>query len=185
MNIKQLLDENHFLSVIQLVEKQRVSLFKSLTRCGIDFSTKTKSEIVSQLFESAMFKHYTEQNVNIERAGSDSMKPDLYFTDTNTPLEIKTTKGDYWIGGSYSKREGDFLLVSWEENNKKPIYFVTHVKLYKSDWADQGSKFYGTKFTKKDLLKNKTKTILMGDIVTNDRGIKLVKESILDMVKGR
>jgi hypothetical protein len=185
MNIKKLLNKENFLGIIRLVEKQRMSLFRSLKRNGIEFSTKTKSELVSQLFESAFYNHFNDKNINIERAGSDSLKPDILFSDTNTPLEIKTTKGEYWIGGSYSKREGDFLLVSWEEVNRKPTYFVTHVKLRKDDWADQGDKFYGTKFTKKDLLKNETKTILMGELSEANGKIKLIKESIINLVKNK
>jgi hypothetical protein len=183
MNIKNLLDKENFLSIIRLVEKQRISLFRTLKRNGIDFSTKTKSELVSQLFESALYNHFNESDIKVERAGSDSLKPDILFPETNTPLEIKTTKGEYWIGGSYSKRDGDYLLVSWEEVDKKPIYFVSHVKLKKEDWADQGDKFYGTKFTKKDLIQNDTKTILMGELIELNGRIKLIKESIKDLVK--
>ena len=164
MNIKQLLDEENFLNIIRLVEKRRLSLFRTLSRNGISFPTKTKSELVSQLFESALYNYFQEKDINIERAGSDSLKPDILFTDTETPLEIKTTKGDYWIGGSYSKREGDFLLISWDDSGKQPNYFVSHVKLNKEDWASQGDNFYGTKFTKKDLSKKDTTTILMGEL---------------------
>ena len=182
MNIRKLLSKENFIDIIQLVEEKRIYLFRSLEEYGINFTTKTKSELISQLFESSLYEYFQGKGVNTERAGSDSLKPDILFTDTNTPLEIKTTKGDYWIGGSYSKRSGDFLLVSWDDEDQIPVYFISHVKLEKKDWATEGENFYGTKFKKKELMNNKTAIILMGDLIEQNRGIKMIKQSIKDVM---
>ena len=58
----------------------------------IPFNTRLRSEIISSLFEIETAKYYKQTGHNIKNAANDQ-EPDLFFLDSNTPLEIKVKIG--------------------------------------------------------------------------------------------
>ena len=78
-------------------------------------SNKLKSEIISNLFETQAAYY-----LNAIQAKSDR-EPDLLID--GKPLEIKVTnaknnriKSVKWMGGKYSKRTSDYILIMWNYN---------------------------------------------------------------------
>ena len=58
-------------------------------------------------------------------------------------MEIKTAKTvGVWRGGEYSKRESDYLLVSYDDSGEDMKWFVFFVNLKKGDWTSSGSNSY-------------------------------------------
>lgn len=127
---------------------------------GARMSAKLRSEILSAFLE-----------VNFERyvpgaaAGYGDNEADVYLK--GTPLEIKTAfKARQWRGGEYSKRKGDFLLVSWDWTEHGVVWFAVHSLLTASDWVSSGSaNYYATSITL-DAALQRDSTILVGNVRT-------------------
>ena len=66
-------------------------------------------------------------------------------------MEVKNTSTDTgWRGGKYSKRPGDYILVSFDKDEEK--VFVALAALTEDDWTRPSSdNYYGTTFTAGDL----------------------------------
>jgi hypothetical protein len=81
-------------------------------------------------------------------------------------LEIKTAKTTHvWRGGEFSKRESDYLMVSYDDSGTDLKWFFLHTYLLESDWKSSGSgNYYATTVDLNDILK-KDYTILIGDVV--------------------
>ena len=82
-------------------------------------SNKLKSEVISNLFESKAEEYFNSINIPVRACQSDR-EPDLYFLTDNKPLEIKVTRTTNaitnklkWMGGKYSKRTSDYILIMW------------------------------------------------------------------------
>ena len=75
-------------------------------------SDKNKSEDISSLLETAM-----EDLIEGAVAPKVDSEPDIRLN--GDPVEIKTSSGETWRGGAYSKRGGHFVFVTWElgDNN--------------------------------------------------------------------
>ena len=91
------------------------------------------------------------------------------------PVEIKTTSGECWFSGTFSKREGWFIFVSWmidEEN--RPAFFIAGKPLKKEDWTPSSSdSYYATTYDKKKLYKNRDEvTFYHGYLEAYDWGKK-------------
>lgn len=137
----------------------RLSIFKSVVEYDA-LSTKLKSELISNMFEASFAKVVP----NTLSPCKDN-EPDLYID--NTSLEIKTAKTtNVWRGGEYSKRESDYLLVSYDDSNKDVKWFVLHSYLFESDWKSSASdSYYATTIDIDDIVKHKEYEILIGDTI--------------------
>ena len=113
-------------------------------------SAKNKSEDISSLLETAM-----EDLIEGAVAPKVDSEPDIRFN--GDPIEIKTSSGETWRGGAYSKRGGHFVFVTWElSNNNTPSFFIAGIDLIESDWKLSKSKnYYATTFGKKELYDNR------------------------------
>jgi hypothetical protein len=129
-------------------------------KLGARMSAKLRSEIISALLENNM-----ERYIPHARAGTSDREADVYIQ--NVPLEIKTAfNARDWRGGEYSKRRGDFLLISWTVTTTNELaWFAVHTLLTEQDWKSSGSQnYYATTVTLDAVLQNGQSTVLIGDI---------------------
>jgi hypothetical protein len=134
--------------------------FKTL-KTAVEYSTistKLKSELISNILEAAFSSVIPE----VEAPFSDN-EPDLWVM--GTPLEIKTAKTScIWRGGEFSKRESDYLMVSYDDSGDELKWFFLYTYLMESDWKSSGSgNYYATTIDLNDILK-KDCQILVGDL---------------------
>ena len=140
-----------------------------------------KSSILSNLFESQAAKYFNSIHVPVRVCESDR-EPDLTFTDTNRPCEIKVTGLDHpfsnrlkWMGGKYSKRSSDYILIAyhyspmnnslWEKEPSTIKYFITKTYIDENEWKriDNGNEnYYATVFSSDDL-RTKDHEVLVGE----------------------
>ena len=140
-----------------------------------------KYSILSNLFESQAAKYFNSINVPVRVCESDR-EPDLTFTDTNRPCEIKVTGLDHpfsnrlkWMGGKYSKRSSDYILIAyhyspmnnslWEKEPSTIKYFITKTYIDENEWKriDNGNEnYYATVFSSDDL-QTKDHEVLVGE----------------------
>ena len=139
----------------------------------IPFNTRLRSEIISSLFEIETAKYYKQTGHNIKNAANDQ-EPDLFFLDSNTPLEIKVTKSKKnikWMGNKISKRESQFILIVWEENSPNLItsekglkFYITTVYLTPEDWTGKNDGYtYHASFLSYNNIRDKNRTDLVGN----------------------
>ena len=126
-----------------------------------------RSKLISNLFETQSAEYFNSIGIKTKPCTNDK-EPDLLFVDTNESCEIKVTsseKNKSWMGGEYSKRNSEYILISW-------VYRESHGSLYgvepeslrfsvintyitQDEWVSCGKNFSGTKITEKDLLSKK------------------------------
>ena len=136
-------------------------------------SNKLKSEIISNLFESQSAYY-----LNGIQAKSDR-EPDLIID--GKPLEIKVTntksnniKKVKWMGGKYSKRTSDYILVMWNYNPTSNTlygiesegikYNIIKTYIHEDDWStvdNNRDNYYATIFDTNKVL-NREYEILVG-----------------------
>ena len=142
----------------QVVEEanNRFKIFKSVVDYG-SLSTKLKSELISNMLEASFSKVVPD----VVSPFSDG-EPDLYVK--GTALEIKTAKTTHtWRGGEFSKRESDYLLVSYDDSGDDLKWFFVHAYLMESDWKSSGSdSYYATTIDLNYVMESKEYQILMG-----------------------
>lgn len=151
--------------VVDIISKYMVPVMKEVERrwriinklTGGFLSTKLKSEIISCLFGSVY--HDTVPNA---RQGNGDHDADVYIHDI--PLELKTTHDSReWRGGDYSKRMGDFMLISWKDDGDKLALFAVHTKLEKEDWkSSKSERYYATSINIDDLLQKDIEVLVGG-----------------------
>jgi len=139
------------------------------------FGSKNQSEILSKIIEKVASEQFTEAcGFDVINPTTDN-EPDLLFTESALPLEIKVTCGENWTGGTFSKRPADYLLVSWDKDSKRQA-FVALVHLEKNDWKPGGKNYYGTSFPKRSLYEATqagNAKVLVGALEETKRGHKL------------
>lgn len=140
-------------------------------KLGGRMGPKLQSEIISALLENAMVKHIPNC-----RGGAGDHEADVYIR--NVPLELKTSRASReWRGGEFSKRSGDFLLVSWNVTDSL-VWNAIHVQLQSSDWKSaQSANYYATAIDLDTVLSLGGK-VLVGDV----RTAKIRKHPIYESV---
>jgi hypothetical protein len=148
-----------YLPEVLVEANSRFKIFKSVVDYG-SLSTKLKSELISNMLEASFSKVVP----NVVSPFSDG-EPDLWVK--GNALEIKTAKTTHtWRGGEFSKRESDYLLVSYDDSGDDLKWFFLHTYLMESDWKSSGSdSYYATTIDLNDVLDTKEYSILIGDIV--------------------
>ena len=136
----------------------RFKIFKSVVDYD-SLSTKLKSELISNMLEASFSKVVPD----VVSPFSDG-EPDLWVK--GNALEIKTAKTTHtWRGGEFSKRESDYLLVSYDDSGDDLKWFFLHTYLMESDWKSSGSdSYYATTIDLNDVLDTKEYSILIGDM---------------------
>ena len=113
-------------------------------------SGKQHSEFFGAYLEAGFADAITEECGYQSRQPKNDREPDLTFVNGHT-MEVKTTSTDeHWTGGRFSKRPGDYILVSFARDKNE--VFVALAYLTEKDWqAPTSDSYYGTKFTAADL----------------------------------
>jgi hypothetical protein len=160
-------------------------LYEWQIKYNVDLQTKQTSEIFSKLLESICYNVLSEKNIcEVKKASKDA---DVDISINDIPIEIKVTNGESWVGGEYSKRTSYYLLFSRQINSDDIMnssFFVSLVYLHDYEWKSGGKNFYGTSYSKKDLMNNENKLILFGDIKqlisknNKVKGIRLIYEPV-------
>ena len=132
--------------VIERLTADTKELFDFYDKKGLYKTKKQKSEDISGLLENAM-----ADLVECAVAPKIDAEPDIRLH--GNPVEIKTTSGETWFSGTYSKREGHFIFVHWIlDKDNKPEFFMAGKDLKKDSWTASKSKsYYATTYDKKKL----------------------------------
>ena len=152
--------------VVEKLSSDIKELFDFYDKKGLRKSDKQKSEDISGLLETVM-----ADLVEGAVAPKVDSEPDIRLN--GNPIEIKTSSGETWRGGAYSKRGGHFIFVTWElDENNVPALFLAGIDLVESDWKMSKSKnYYATTYGKKELYTNKDRvTFYHGSLEGYARG---------------
>ena len=153
-------------AVIDKLSTDTKKLFDFYDKMNLFKTKKQRSEDISGLLENAM----AELVVGAYAPKIDA-EPDIRMY--GRPVEIKTTSGETWFSGTFSKREGYFIFLHWilQEDNR-PTFFIAGKQLKKDDWVASKSKsYYATTYDKKTLYANrKDWKIYTGHLEAYDRG---------------
>ena len=119
---------------------------------GLNKTPKNISEDISGLLETAI-----ERNVEGAIAPKVDSEPDIRYN--GTAVEIKTSAGTNWRGGTFSKRPGYYIFVTYElDENNNPSFYIAGIDLKEEDWKVSSSKnYYATSYGKKELYLNEDK----------------------------
>ena len=166
MEYKEIFEREHWIKILNNVVEELQSV---LSR---NIKAKLKSELISEMTEKLAQEYFSEIYPENVKCASCDNDPDLIFG--TTPVEIKVAKsynGVCWRGGKYSKRESDYVLITWDFNKYKPevINFAVYKAfLAKNDWIEQHrDNYYATLYTLNELSKNNTHFAIIGDITYN------------------
>lgn len=160
---------NYYLTEIIEDVERRLSTVKEVLDWN-SFSTKLKSELISSMWETSF--SYIVPNTISPKLDSE---PDLYLE--SQPLELKTSKTTTtWRGGEFSKRESNYLLIAWNENEYGMFdWFVCYTYLTEDDWkSSQSNNYYATTIDIGDVLKLPKTEILKGKTQ-----VKRIKEHVI------
>ena len=136
--------------VIEKLSSDTKELFDFYDKKNLFKTKKQKSEDISGLLENAM-----AELIEGAIAPKIDAEPDIRLN--GDPVEIKTTSGETWFSGTFSKREGYFLFVHYALlKDNTPEFFIAGKNLKKDDWDLPKSKnYYSTKYDKKKVYANR------------------------------
>ena len=140
--------------VVEQLQDMYARLLDIYAEFGLHKTAKQLSEDVSGLLETVISKH-----IEGAIAPKTDHEPDILYYGKR--VEIKTTNGDKWRGGTFSKRPGYYIFVKVETVDEQTKFYIAGIHLEESDWVEVKSpKYYATFYTKKELFANR-------DSVTN------------------
>ena len=139
-------------AVIEKLSLDTKELFDFYDKKGLFKTNKQKSEDISGLIENSI-----ASLVEGAVAPKIDAEPDIRLN--GKPVEIKTTSGECWFSGTFSKREGYFLFVQWTtDSDNYPSFYIAGKNLKKEDWkASTSDSYYATTYGKKRLYANREK----------------------------
>ena len=152
--------------VIEKLSSDTKELFDFYDKKNLFKTKKQKSEDISGLLENAM-----AELIEGAIAPKIDAEPDIRLN--GDPVEIKTTSGETWFSGTFSKREGYFIFLHWVlRKDNYPEFFIAGKDLKKDDWTASKSKsYYATTYDKKTLYANRDDwKIYTGHLEAYDRG---------------
>ena len=92
--------------VLDKLRSDTKRLFDIYDEFGLSKTPKQKSEDISALLENAI-----EEYIDGAVAPKVDSEPDIYYY--GKPVEIKTSAGTSWRGGTFSKRPGYYVFVTY------------------------------------------------------------------------
>ena len=155
--------------ILSRLSKDTKELFDFYELKSLRKSDKQKSEDISGLLETAI-----ADIVPGAIAPKVDSEPDIRLN--GEPIEIKTSSGETWRGGTFSKRGGHFIFVNWTlDVDNNPSFFMAGIDLIESDWKkSQSDSYYATTYGKKELYENKDNVIFYnGTLDSYFRGSQL------------
>lgn len=164
-----------------LVEERIRTLFNKyrteFKKDGIEFSTKQQSELMSEIAQASFLNVLKEKNINAEVKVGVNVA-DIYIE--GVPVEIKTCGAEKWQGGSFSKRPGLYLLLSWKYLESTKL-FCAMQDMVEFDWRShmlnednkmkKNATYYGTWYGKRELVEDNRYELLTGwiDIIVEKK----------------
>jgi hypothetical protein len=139
----------------------RVSLFRNTCdRFGITLSRKQLSEMLSGVVETAFedAAYFHEGTIIAPKADD---KADLIVDGIDLEIKTKYGKSGDWRGGAFSKREADYLFISWVD---EPFgMFAIHKYVTEDMWRGGNvGNYYATYMSLEDVMDGVT---LIGETV--------------------
>jgi len=165
-----------------IIEREVFEKVKSIVSLGI--KTKLLSELISELTEKIAGQYFKKLYGDIVKCARNDNDPDL--TIGTFPLEIKVAKCNTmggqvsWRGGTFSKREGNFIFIVWDFDNDALQFFgnntfkfsVYTCYLTKNDWSiSKYDNYYATNYNLKLMLDNPTYKNIVGGIYNTKRNV--------------
>jgi len=147
--------------VLDTLRFETKDLLDILDKKGLTISAKLTSELISGLLENAIKEH-----IDGAVAPKKDSEPDILIN--GEPVEIKTSTGTTWRGGTYSKRPGYYILVNYKlEEDNTPSFYIAGIQLEEEDWkVSKSNDYYATSYNKKSLYHNRDRvTTYCGSLV--------------------
>ena len=147
--------------VLDKLRSDTKRLFDIYDEFGLSKTPKQKSEDISALLENAI-----EEYIDGAVAPKVDSEPDIYYY--GKPVEIKTSAGTSWRGGTFSKRPGYYVFVTYSlDESNMPVFYIAGIPLEEEDWKSSTSdSYYATSYGKKELYLNKDEvTTYVGSLV--------------------
>ena len=142
---------------------RRIEHFREICRdIGINLSRKQLSEMLSGVIETAFedvaTTRYGDYQCEIIAPKTDD-SADLIFDGVDVEIKTKYGKAGSWRGGAFSKREADYLFVSWVD---APFgLFALHRYVTEEMWRGGNvGNYYATYLDLEDIMDG---TILLGE----------------------
>ena len=155
-------------AVIENLRENTKRLLDVYEDFGLNKTPKNISEDISGLLETAI-----ERNVEGAIAPKVDSEPDIRYN--GTAVEIKTSAGTNWRGGTFSKRPGYYIFVTYElDENNNPSFYIAGIDLKEEDWkASSSENYYATAYGKKELYLNKDKVTTYAGSMSAKEGKRL------------
>ena len=155
-------------TVIENLRENTKRLLDVYEDFGLNKTPKNISEDISGLLETAI-----ERNVEGAIAPKVDSEPDIRYY--GVPVEIKTSAGTNWRGGTFSKRPGYYIFVTYTlDENNVPSFYIAGIDLVEEDWKSSTSEnYYATSYGKKELYLNEDKVTTFAGSLVGKEGKRL------------
>jgi len=155
-------------TVIENLRENTKRLLDVYKDFGLNKTPKNISEDISGLLETAI-----ERNVDGAIAPKVDSEPDIRYN--GAPVEIKTSAGTNWRGGTFSKRPGYYIFVTYTlDENNVPSFYIAGIDLVEEDWKSSTSEnYYATSYGKKELYLNEDKVTTFAGSLVGKEGKRL------------
>tara|TARA_B100001996_G_C18632671_1_gene582408 strand:+ start:294 stop:800 length:507 start_codon:yes stop_codon:yes gene_type:complete len=155
-------------TVIENLRENTKRLLDVYEDFGLNKTPKNISEDISGLLETAI-----ERNVEGAIAPKVDSEPDIRYN--GKPVEIKTSAGTNWRGGTFSKRPGYYIFVTYTlDENNVPSFYIAGIDLVEEDWKSSTSEnYYATSYGKKELYLNEDKVTTFAGSLVGKEGKRL------------
>ena len=155
-------------AVIENLRENTKRLLDVYKDFGLNKTSKNISEDISGLLETAI-----EQNIKGASAPKVDSEPDIWYN--GKAVEIKTSSGANWRGGTFSKRPGYYIFVTYElDETNTPSFYIAGIDLKEEDWkASSSENYYATAYGKKELYLNKDKVTTYAGSMSAKEGKRL------------
>ena len=143
-------------AVLTALRENTKKLLDTYKDFGLNKSPKQISEDISGLLETAI-----ERNIEGAIAPKKDSEPDIWLN--GKAVEIKTSAGTTWRGGTFSKRPGYYIFVTYTlwsgfDFDNVPSFYIAGIDLKEEDWKSSTSdNYYATTYGKKELYLNENK----------------------------
>jgi hypothetical protein len=154
--------------VLTALRQSTKKLLDTYKDFGLNKSPKNISEDISGLLETAI-----ERNIEGAIASKIDSEPDIRYN--GEAVEIKTSAGTTWRGGTFSKRPGYYIFVTYTlDENNVPSFYIAGINLKEEDWKSSTSdSYYATTYGKKELYLNENKLITYVGSLEGKQGKRL------------
>ena len=155
-------------AVLASLRENTKKLLDTYEDFGLNKSPKNISEDISGLLETAI-----ERNIEGAVAPKVDHEPDIRYN--GEAVEIKTSAGTSWRGGTFSKRPGYYVFVTYTlDEDNVPSFYIAGIPPEEKDWKSSTSEnYYATTYGKKELYLNEDKVKTYAGSLVGKEGKRL------------